>query len=140
MPVLTKYIQGREYVFCQWRRKWVRLTPEERVRQTFLMYLVEQFNYPSSHIGVEIALPTGQRSDAIIYDDYLKPLMLIEFKAPTITLNNRTLDQAAVYNRMLKVPWLILHNGKQTLVAYINQHSIQFISHIPAYGENYPTE
>lgn len=137
MPLRTKNIQAREYVFCPWRRKWVRLTPEERVRQTYLLYLVEQCGYPFSRIAVEAYLPSGQRSDAIVYDQHLQPMVLIEFKAPTVPLTAAVLDQAAVYNRMVHVPLLILHNGEQTVVAQVDENQIHFLSYLPAYGDTH---
>ena len=61
--------------------------------------------------------------------------MLLEFKAPAVALTQLTLDQAAVYNRMLRVPLLVLHNGKKTVVAKVTDKDIQFLSRIPQYGE-----
>ena len=126
---------GKDCVFCPFRRKWVRLTPEEEVRQQFLYALVESYGYLASHIAVEAMLPSGQRADAVVYDRQLRPLMLLEFKAPAVALTQLTLDQAAVYNRMLRVPLLVLHNGKKTVVAKVTDKDIQFLSRIPQYGE-----
>ncbi len=137
MPLRTRLIQEREYVFCPWRHKWVRLTPEERVRQTYLQYIVSECDYPASRIAVEAALPSGQRSDAIVYDEQLHPIVLLEFKAPSVPLTEKTLDQAAVYNRMLHVPWLVLHNGEQTVVAMVEEKQIRFIPYLPAYGDTH---
>ncbi len=137
MPLRTRLIQEREYVFCPWRHKWVRLTPEERVRQTYLQYIVSECDYPASRIAVEAALPSGQRSDAIVYDEQLHPIVLLEFKAPSVPLTEKTLDQAAVYNRMLHVPWLVLHNGEQTIVAFVEEKQIRFLPYLPAYGDTH---
>lgn len=137
MPLRTRLIQEREYVFCPWRHKWVRLTPEERVRQTYLQYIVSECDYPASRIAVEAALPSGQRSDAIVYDEQLHPIVLLEFKAPSVPLTEKTLDQAAVYNRMLHVPWLVLHNGEQTVVAMVEEKQIRFLPYLPAYGDTH---
>lgn len=137
MLLRTRLIQEREYVFCPWRHKWVRLTPEERVRQTYLQYIVSECDYPASRIAVEAALPSGQRSDAIVYDEQLHPIVLLEFKAPSVPLTEKTLDQAAVYNRMLHVPWLVLHNGEQTIVAFVEEKQIRFLPYLPAYGDTH---
>ncbi|MBP5477103.1 MAG: type I restriction enzyme HsdR N-terminal domain-containing protein [Paludibacteraceae bacterium] len=132
----VEHREGKDYVFCPFRRKWVRLTPEEEVRQRFLLVLVEEYRYPASRVAVEAALPSGQRADAVVYDRCLQPVMLIEFKAPSVALTGQTLDQAAVYNRMLHVPLLVLHNGTQTVVAKVDADTIVFLSDIPEYGEN----
>lgn len=137
-------------IFCPFRRKYVAATPEEYVRQTFLHALVEQFGYPQSLIGVEVPIAVGagvdKRCDAVVYSRSLQPLMLIEFKAPEVAITQTTLDQAAVYNTTVHAPYLILANGKQTVVARIDKHSadgeqteqIQFLNHIPSWNQLLP--
>ena len=134
-------------IFCPFRRKYVAATPEEHVRQTFLHALVEQFGYPQSLIGVEVPIAVGagvdKRCDAVVYSRSLQPLMLIEFKAPEVAITQTTLDQAAVYNTTVHAPYLILANGKQTVVARIDKQSadgeqteqIQFLNHIPSWNQ-----
>jgi len=125
---------NKDYVLCEWRRRYVRLTPEEYVRQTFLHYLVEERAFPMGLIAVEVPL-ADKRADAIVYDHQMQARMLIEFKAETVSLTQKTLDQAAIYNRQVKVPFLLLHNGKQSVVARVDTHQITFLDHIPTYGE-----
>ena len=137
-------------IFCPFRRKYVAATPEEHVRQTFLHALVEQFGYPQSLIGVEVPIAVGagvdKRCDAVVYSRSLQPLMLIEFKAPEVAITQTTLDQAAVYNTTVHAPYLILANGKQTVVARIDKQSadseqteqIQFLNHIPSWNQLLP--
>ena len=137
-------------IFCPFRRKYVAATPEEYVRQTFLHALVEQFGYPQSLIGVEVPIAVGagvdKRCDAVVYSRNLQPLMLIEFKAPEVAITQPTLDQAAVYTTTVHAPYLILANGKQTVVARIDKQSadgeqteqIQFLNHIPSWNQLLP--
>ena len=135
-------------IFCPFRRKYVAATPEENVRQTFLHALVEQFGYPQSLIGVEVPIGAGvdKRCDAVVYSRSLQPLVLIEFKAPEVAITQTTLDQAAVYNTTVHAPYLILANGKQTVVARIDKQSadgeqteqIQFLNHIPSWNQLLP--
>lgn len=128
----TRLINCKDYVFCEWRRRFVRLTPEEYVRQTFLTRLVTDYGYPKERIAVEVPL-LDKRADAVVYDSHLQPMMIIEFKAETVTLTQKTLDQAAVYNRQLHVPYLILHNGPTTMVARV-EPELQFLTTIPPYS------
>lgn len=128
----TRLINCKDYVFCEWRRRFVRLTPEEYVRQTFLTRLVTDYGYPKERIAVEVPL-LDKRADAVVYDSHLQPMMIIEFKAETVTLTQKTLDQAAVYNRQLHVPYLILHNGPTTMVARV-EPELQFLNTIPPYS------
>ena len=134
--LLIEQHHGKDYVLCPFRRKWVRLTPEEEVRQRFLLVLVTQYGYPASRVAVEAMLSSGQRADAVVYSKQLQPVMLIEFKAPSVPLTGRTLDQAAVYNRMLRVPLLVLHNGVQTVVARVKDKEIEFLTDLPVYGND----
>jgi len=135
----TRINQNKEQIFCEWRHRWVRLTPEEWVRQQLLHRLVEQLNYPSSLIAVEQAITVGaakKRCDAVVYDNTMQPLVLIECKAETVPLTQKTLDQAVTYNRQLNVPWLILHNGIQSIVVHLLGEQIETSALIPPYPAN----
>ena len=123
---------NKEQIFCEWRHRWVRLTPEEWVRQQLLHRLVEQLGYPASLIAVEAAfqMPNGKnfRADAVVYDRQTEPLMLIECKAETVPLTQKTLDQALTYNRLLNVPYLLLNNGAQTIFVTLLSNGTNTIS------------
>ena len=136
----TRVFNGKEQIFCEWRHRWVRLTPEEWVRQQLLHRLVEQLAYPASRIAVEVPLEIIQssnrkihRADAVVYDRTMQPVMLIECKAETVALTQKTLDQALVYNRKLNVPYLMLHNGPQTIVAQVSETGITLLPSIPTF-------
>lgn len=112
----------------------MRLTPEEYVRQCFLHRLVDELGYPKELIAVEVALD-GKRADAIVYDRQMSPLMIIEFKADTVALTQKTLDQATTYNRQVGVPYLILHNGMCSVIAQVSEGEIAFAQDVPSYEE-----
>lgn len=128
---------GKQYILCAWRRRYVRLTPEEYVRQTILHALEDNFTYPHGLIAVEVPIEVSglkKRCDAIIYSQQMQALMLIEFKAETVPLTQQVFDQAAIYNRHLNVPYLMLSNGKETIVAEVLETEYRFLDHIPAYN------
>lgn len=128
----------KEQILCAWRRKYVRLTPEEHVRQQVLHTLEANFGYPHGLIGVEIPIEVSgmkKRCDAIVYNSQMHPLMLIEFKAETVALTQEVFDQAAIYNRHLKVPYLMLSNGKESIVAQVSSTEYKFIDYIPLYTD-----
>ena len=134
---------GKQYVLCAWRRRYVRLTPEELVRQTTLQLLVDEFGYPHNLIAVEVPIEVAgiqKRCDAIIYNQHMQPLMLIEFKAPSIHLTQEVFDQAAIYNRKLQVPLLMLCNGRESIVAQVLPTQYQFLEQIPAYNTLIPKD
>ena len=117
----TRIENGKEQIFCEWRHRWVRLTPEEWVRQHLLHLLAESLDYPASRIAVEQAICVGEakkRCDAVVYDHTMHPLMIIECKAETVPLTQKTLDQAITYNRKLDVPYLLLYNGVQHIFVH----------------------
>ena len=127
---------GKQYVLCAWRRRYVRLTPEELVRQTTLQMLVDEFSYPHNLIAVEVPIEVAgvqKRCDAIVYNLQMQPLMLIEFKAPSVHLTQEVFDQAAIYNRKLHVHMLMLCNGRESIVAQVTSNQYLFIDHIPQY-------
>lgn len=121
-------------IFCPFRRKKVALTPEEYVRQTFLTRLVADFGYPQALISVEKAIG-GRRYDAVVFSQSLTPLILLEFKRESVPLTQQVMDQAACYNRRLNVPYIIISNGLQTIVARVNDKGFDFLSHIPYWTE-----
>ena len=145
----TRLQNNKEQIFCEWRHRWVRLTPEEWVRQQLLHRLVEQLGYPASLIAVEVPLEkisnfqllttndqrltTNKkfRADAVVYNRAMQPLMLIECKAETVSLTQKTLDQAVIYNRRLNVPYLLLHNGPQTIFVDLTEENLRFSNVIP---------
>ena len=105
---------GKRTIFDFLRRKYVALTPEEWVRQHFTHYLVEHKGYPKGLLGNEIELRIGEkrlRCDSILYNKVAQPQMIIEYKAPTIQIQQKTFDQISAYNLLLKVDYLIVSNG-----------------------------
>ena len=130
---------NKEQIFCEWRRKWVRLTPEEWVRQQLLHRLVEQLEYPMSLIAVEVpfmmANGKSYRADAVVYDKLMQALVLIECKAETVPLTQKTLDQAINYNRLLAVPYLVLHNGMQTITINCSSGNNTYLTGLPRYSD-----
>lgn len=128
----------KEQVLCAWRKRYVRLTPEEWVRQQVLHTLEDRYAYPHALIGVEIAIEVAglrKRCDAIVYDRTLRPLLLAEFKAENVPLTQSVFDQAAVYNRALHVPYLLVSNGVQTIIARVQPNRYDYLNEIPAWNQ-----
>lgn len=131
----TRVQNNKEQIFCEWRHRWVRLTPEEWIRQQLLHRMVSEWGYPASLIAVEQAITVGdvhKRCDAVVYDSAMQALMLVECKAETVPLTQKTLDQAITYNRKLNVPYLLLCNGAQTI--FVNGNDI-YPSRLPRYTD-----
>ncbi|MFC0183989.1 Type I restriction enzyme R protein N terminus (HSDR_N) [Pseudarcicella hirudinis] len=109
-----KKIEGNIYIFDIIRKKYILLTPEEWVRQHFLHYLINHQQYPKSLIKLESGLrynKLSKRTDIQVYDREGNIFMVIECKAPFIQLTENTFEQAALYNQVLKAPYLTVTNG-----------------------------
>lgn len=131
---------GRDQIFDILRRKFIALTPEEWVRQHFIHYLTELKGYPPTLLSNEVQLRIGDktvRADSVLYDNHLRPRMIVEYKAPSISLTQKVFDQISVYNLLLHVDYLVVSNGLQTYACkmdYDNQKYF-FLSAIPDYKD-----
>ena len=120
------------------RKRYVALTPEEWVRQHFTHWLVEHKGYPQGLLGNEIALKCGEktlRCDSILYNKEMQPVMIIEYKAPTVSVTQRVFNQISAHNLLLHVDYLVVSNGLQHYCCkmdYENQ-TYQFLEEVPDY-------
>lgn len=109
--------QGKELIFDEIRKQWVRLTPEEWVRQNFIQYLIQTKNYPSVLIAVEKEVKLGElkkRFDILVYNQQHQPWMMIECKAMEVQLTEEVLQQVLRYNISVPVEYLVITNGSYT--------------------------
>ncbi len=131
---------GKRLIFDPLRRKYIILTPEEWVRQHFTNYLINEKNYPKELVANEQTISlngTTKRCDTIVYNRFLEPLMVLEYKSPAITVKRAVFDQITRYNVSLRVRYLIVSNGLQHFcckIDYLTQ-SYTFLESIPDYGE-----
>ncbi|ANE50263.1 restriction endonuclease subunit R [Flavisolibacter tropicus] len=108
----------RSYIFCLIRKQWLLLTEEEWVRQNFINYLISVVNYPASLIAVEKELLLNgmkKRFDILVYNTSHQPWLLVECKAPHVSLSEDVLQQALRYNISVPVLYIIITNGTNTL-------------------------
>lgn len=122
------------------RKKYVALTPEEWVRQHFVNFLITHKGFPSSLLANEVSLNVGEktlRADSVLYDKNLTARVIIEYKAPTIPINQKVFDQILTYNLLLHVDFLIVSNGIQHYCCKIDyqKKSYTFLPDIPMYKE-----
>lgn len=96
------------------RRKYVKLTPEEWVRQNFVQYLIREGKYPPGLIGIEVPAPYNRikkRVDILIHDREGRPVMIVECKSYDVILDEPVFEQIATYNMKFNVPYLVVTNG-----------------------------
>ncbi len=142
LPSYDIKLQGtreKPEIFDFLRRKFVALTPEEWVRQHFTHWLVEHKGYPKGLLGNEIALKIGEktlRCDSILYNHQALPQMIIEYKAPSISLTQRVFNQISTYNLLLHVDYLVVSNGLQHFCCRMDyaRQTYEFLQEIPDYS------
>ena len=137
-PIKITEKGAKRYIFDFLRRKYVALTPEEWVRQHFVHFLVEHKGYPKGLLANEVELKAGEkrlRCDTLLYTADAHPRMIIEYKAPTIQIQQKTFDQISAYNLLLKVDFLIVSNGLQHHCCKMDYdtQSYTFLEGIPDY-------
>ena len=96
VAALEKAIEIREsakketpYVACLVRGKPIKLTPEEAIRQLYVMVLRDELGYPVGRMEVEHAVSFGRekkRADVCIFDKdkTTTPYILVELKKPKL--------------------------------------------------------
>ncbi len=134
---IERSADGKLYVFDVIRKKNILLTPEEWVRQNFIRFMNEAHNIPYSRMVLEKdLLLNGQkkRIDVLVYNSAGKPFAIVECKAATVKIAQGTFDQAARYNMVFQVPYLIVTNGMEHFYSRINheEKSFSFLKDFPA--------
>ena len=127
--------QSKE-IFDTLRRKYVALTPEEWVRQHFIMFLTEELKYPAGFISIEKGLVVNtrkKRADIVIHDANGKPWMIVECKAPSVKLTENAFYQAAAYHLKLQVKYLVVTNGLTHFCCKFEQDSFVFNDGFPGF-------
>jgi hypothetical protein len=133
-----KTLNLKQYIFDSIRKRYVLLTPEEWVRQNFIRYLITEKKYPSSLMAVERQIEINGklfRFDLLVYNKKGDPLLIAEFKAPGVSVNQEVFDQVVRYNMALKVKLVIISNGMQHYVCQIDYttNGYKFLQEVPFY-------
>lgn len=139
-PVKVIEKNGKKLIFDPARKKYIAFTPEEWVRQHFVNYLFTEKDYPRELVANEVAIKlnqTSKRCDTVVYDRYLDPLVIIEYKSPMVKITSHVFDQIVRYNMVLKVPYLIVSNGLSHYCCLIDYktHNYSFLEEIPEYKD-----
>lgn len=123
---MKEYIKnGKKCFLCHCRKKLIQKTPEEIVRQNFILKLINEFNIPKKFIEVEVPLSHYEkgkmgRADIIVSEfdsdnNEIIPLIVIECKAPNIELTDKVFEQTVRYDEFLKPLIMVMTNGIETI-------------------------
>jgi hypothetical protein len=126
--VRVKSEKGEVFIFDQFRKRWLVLTPEEWVRQHLINYLVVEKKYPASVIAIEREIllnDVKKRFDVVVYNKQMEPALVIECKAPFIELDNLVVAQVQRYNLVLTAKYIMITNGLSELVLDKENKSVE---------------
>lgn len=128
---------GAKMIFDEIRKTWLKLTPEEWVRQNFIQYLVKTKNYPASLIALEKQIMVGEmlkRFDILIYNKEHRPWMMVECKSMQVSLTEEVLNQVLRYNIGVPVNYMIITNGTNCMAFEKKNMQLVPLDEIPGYG------
>lgn len=134
-----------EELFDPVRKKWVKKTPEEYIRQQVINALHQNYGYPYSRMSIEKQIQffaLKKRFDIVIYDKSIQPFILVECKSATKKIDAEVILQISRYNYILKVPYLLITNGKMSIVfkRYDDDKSWLRVEDIPHFQNLDPRE
>ena len=106
--------EGEKFIWDSLRGKWLVLTPEEWVRQHTIGWLVTHKGIPALRITQEYPVKINglnQRADIVVMNEFAKPHILVECKAPDVVLDHEVVMQAIRYNSIVGARYILLTNG-----------------------------
>lgn len=136
-----KNSENKVAIFDEIRKKFIILTPEEWVRQHVVRFLLEDKKYPKSYVNVEKIIKINgltKRYDVVVFHPDGTILLLVECKAPAITISQHTFDQIARYNMTLNAAHLMVTNGLNHYFCQMDyeQEKYSFLHDLPEYIPN----
>lgn len=119
------------YINCLVRKKEIKLTPEEVIRQLYVMVLTEHFGYPIARMELEYAVSFGRekkRSDIVVFDkdQTTTPYIMVELKKPKLKDGK---EQLKSYCNATGAPIGIWSNGDS--ISYYHRKDPNFFEDIP---------
>ena len=129
-----KSVDGQDFVWDALRGKFLLLTPEERVRRYAIAFLISHCGVLPHSIAQEHPVNingTAQRADIVVFNRSLEPEILVECKAPEISITPQVWAQAVRYNAILGARYIILTNGHQHLCAELIDGQYQKLKAFP---------
>ena len=136
-PQRLRETDGLREIWDPIRRQFLKLTPEEWVRQNLRAHLVRDKGFPEQLMQMERGLKLNgmqRRTDLCVYQQS-RCVLLIECKAPSVRLDQKAFDQLNRYNLVVKAPWVLLSNGIHHIAARITETGPVFLKDIPNYND-----
>ena len=106
------------------RQKWLVETPEERVRQAYVVTLHNEYGFDLNQMDEELHVAgrgsARARADVVIWRtaqdkaDSKAPLIVVECKADNITIKPADYAQGEAYALYCNAPFFVTHNNRET--------------------------
>ena len=128
-------IEGNK-IYSLIREKWLVLTPEEKVRQTFVCHLINHYGYQLDQMDEELKVSNSHRgqgkarADIVIWkskeDKQAKKnaFIVVECKAENVTIHKEDYYQGCNYARWAGAQFFITSNEKETSFFRVNNEII----------------
>jgi len=138
-PFQLREENNKVYIFDDLRKKYLLVTPEEWVRQHWIQYLVNYKEYPRGLIQSEGGLKLNdlrKRTDLVVFNKEGERILIAEFKAPEVKINQQVFDQVARYNFIHKVPLLLVSNGLMHFYCKVDFENVtyEFLEELPSFS------
>ncbi len=131
--IFLKTLRGSKspYIKCLIRDKEIKLTPEEAVRQLYLIVLTKDLGYPNDRIQIEYPVSFGRekkRADIVIFDKQVTTsiYMMVELKKPKLKDGK---DQLKSYCNATGAPIGVWTNGDS--ISYYHRKDPNLFEDIP---------
>jgi hypothetical protein len=121
---------GQVQIFDVVRKKYLLLTPEEWVRQHFINFLIQEKNVPASLIKLEYQINYGKlkkRPDIAVIHPKGHVWLIVECKAPKISISQKVFDQAKIYFSVEKPELIALTNGLDLVSCWFKPKGKNFV-------------
>jgi hypothetical protein len=133
--------EGSQMIFDPLRRRYVKLTDEEWVRQNFAQYLIREGGYPPGLMLIEGFFDRKRlkrRIDIIVHDREGRPVLIVECKSFEVEVDDEFVrDQAGEYNMFLGVPYVLFTNGMSHYAFKYHKdlNQYEYLTAIPRYTD-----
>ncbi len=131
----VKASRGQHWVWDLVRKKFVRLTPEEWVRQ-HLIHELMTLGYPTALMQVERVISLNgkkMRPDLVVYLPDNRFFLLAECKAPEVSITQNTFFQSCQYLQNQAASYLVMTNGVKIYIAKLDSSPPLICFELPEY-------
>ncbi len=131
--ITLKDVRGKliPYANCLVRKKEIKLTPEEVIRQLYVMVLQQDLGYPTDRMELEYGVSFGRekkRADIVIFDKQqtTSPYIMVELKKPKLKDGK---EQLKSYCNATGAPIGVWSNGDS--ISYYHRKDPNYFEDIP---------